>query len=456
MTGPVFDAYHAWLGIPAKDHPLNHYRLLGLELFESNLDVIEAAADRQMGFVRQYQSGEHAADAARILNELAIARLRLLRAAPKATYDARLRQQLAPPKSEFSPEPDVIDYGRLAKNGKSKNSTSRASSSNRLLIISGSIAAVIAVLAVILFTSPAKPISVAAGKTESTKTNRDSSDADKASAKESPKARPAVDSKTDIAADDSDGLRSKPADSNPETVVSQSPLAQRSETDDVPLAAMETDAAEAVPQEAQPEPPRERVAIPSNERQKSIRVQLDDSLGLAKATNTLKKSQALKDLMKIADDPATSGDELYVVIQAALPLIREKSDLAALRTTVQKLTDKFQLDPINEQAKQLEEFIAACKSSPTLDQAVKDVVALVELANGENRFADAKRSLDFAELAAKKLNAKNSITLLAESRKLVDERDKAFADQKKGLQTLKMSPDDPQANFLVGNTMAVF
>ena len=342
------------------------------------------------------------------------------------------------------------------KNGKSKNSTSRASSSNRLLIISGSIAAVIAVLAVILFTSPAKPISVAAGKTESTKTNRDSSDADKASAKESPKARPAVDSKTDIAADDSDGLRSKPADSNPETVVSQSPLAQRSETDDVPLAAMETDAAEAVPQEAQPEPPRERVAIPSNERQKSIRVQLDDSLGLAKATNTLKKSQALKDLMKIADDPATSGDELYVVIQAALPLIREKSDLAALRTTVQKLTDKFQLDPINEQAKQLEEFIAACKSSPTLDQAVKDVVALVELANGENRFADAKRSLDFAELAAKKLNAKNSITLLAESRKLVDERDKAFADQKKGLQTLKMSPDDPQANFLVGNTMAVF
>lgn len=204
------------------------------------------------------------------------------------------------------------------------------------------------------------------------------------------------------------------------------------------------------------EPADSRLAIPSAERQKSIRTQLDETLGLTKATNTLKKSQALKDLMMIAGDPATSGEELYVVLQVALPLIRERSDLPALRTTVQKLTDKFQLDPINEQAKQLEEFIAACKSSSTLDQAVKDVVALVELANGENRFADAKRSLDFADSAAKKLNSKNSITLLTESRKLVEERDKAFADQRKGQQTLKSAPDDPQANFLVGKTMAVF
>jgi hypothetical protein len=30
-----FDAYHRCLGIPPKDQPPNHYRLLGLELFES-------------------------------------------------------------------------------------------------------------------------------------------------------------------------------------------------------------------------------------------------------------------------------------------------------------------------------------------------------------------------------------------------------------------------------------
>ena len=44
-----FDPYYAWLGIPPKAQPPNHYRLLGVELFETNLDVIESAAFRQMG-----------------------------------------------------------------------------------------------------------------------------------------------------------------------------------------------------------------------------------------------------------------------------------------------------------------------------------------------------------------------------------------------------------------------
>jgi hypothetical protein len=31
-----FDPYCQWLGIPAKDQPPNHYRLLAIELFEPN------------------------------------------------------------------------------------------------------------------------------------------------------------------------------------------------------------------------------------------------------------------------------------------------------------------------------------------------------------------------------------------------------------------------------------
>ena len=92
----MFDPYRKWLGIPPKDQPPNHYRLLALELFESDLDVIEGSADKQMGHVRQYQSGEHAAAAAKILNELAVARLCLLKPATKAAYDEDLRRKLAP------------------------------------------------------------------------------------------------------------------------------------------------------------------------------------------------------------------------------------------------------------------------------------------------------------------------------------------------------------------------
>ena len=44
MTDP-FDPYYTWLGIPPKDQPPNHYRLLAIERFESNADVIANAAD---------------------------------------------------------------------------------------------------------------------------------------------------------------------------------------------------------------------------------------------------------------------------------------------------------------------------------------------------------------------------------------------------------------------------
>ena len=37
-----FDPYYQWLGIPPKDQPPSHYRLLGIEEFESNPEVIEA------------------------------------------------------------------------------------------------------------------------------------------------------------------------------------------------------------------------------------------------------------------------------------------------------------------------------------------------------------------------------------------------------------------------------
>ena len=88
----MFDPYRKWLGIQPTEQPPNHYRLLGVNLFEDDRDVIEGAADKQMAFVRQYQSGENGIDAARILNELAVARLCLLKPAKKVEYDAKLRK----------------------------------------------------------------------------------------------------------------------------------------------------------------------------------------------------------------------------------------------------------------------------------------------------------------------------------------------------------------------------
>lgn len=86
-----FDPYHRWLGISPENRPPNHYQLLGIPLFESDADVIEAAADRQMAHVRSYQQGKHVQLSQQLLNELSIAKLCLLDATKKTQYDAQLR-----------------------------------------------------------------------------------------------------------------------------------------------------------------------------------------------------------------------------------------------------------------------------------------------------------------------------------------------------------------------------
>ncbi|MDB5347213.1 MAG: type fimbrial assembly protein PilB [Schlesneria sp.] len=145
----MFDPYRKWLGIPPKDQPPNHYRLLGVELFESDLDVIEGAAERQMNFVRQYQSGEYATAAAKILNELAIARLCLLKPATKTAYDKKLRSdqaRLSAAEQQFS---DVA-FDDLQPAPRKRTRKPKPVSANQSLLIGGGIAALIIVLAVVM------------------------------------------------------------------------------------------------------------------------------------------------------------------------------------------------------------------------------------------------------------------------------------------------------------------
>lgn len=95
-TTGEFDPYHRWLGIPKSDRPANHYRLLGIPLFESNSDVIESAADRQMAHVRLSANGPRSDFAQQILNEIATARVCLLNSVSKVNYDQQLAALSSP------------------------------------------------------------------------------------------------------------------------------------------------------------------------------------------------------------------------------------------------------------------------------------------------------------------------------------------------------------------------
>ena len=92
---PDFDPYAQWLGIRPEDRPVNHYRLLGIELFESAPPVITRAAEARTTLIKGFQSGANGATARQILAELAAAKTCLLDPQQKAMYDAAMQGRLA-------------------------------------------------------------------------------------------------------------------------------------------------------------------------------------------------------------------------------------------------------------------------------------------------------------------------------------------------------------------------
>jgi hypothetical protein len=96
----VFDPYYKWLGIRPEHQPPDHYRLLGLDALESDRDVIQSAAERQMAHVQSFKIGPQSDLSQRILNEIAKAKVCLLNPETKSVYDRTLRQRLSPPPAQ--------------------------------------------------------------------------------------------------------------------------------------------------------------------------------------------------------------------------------------------------------------------------------------------------------------------------------------------------------------------
>jgi hypothetical protein len=107
MSEP-FDPYYLWLGIPPEESVgggPNHYRLLGLRLFEPNREVISYAVDQRSSHLRSFQAGKRGAESQRLLNEVAAAGVCLLDEDKKRAYDRQLLANLKIPAAGFAARP---------------------------------------------------------------------------------------------------------------------------------------------------------------------------------------------------------------------------------------------------------------------------------------------------------------------------------------------------------------
>ncbi|MBB76134.1 MAG: hypothetical protein CMJ75_16630 [Planctomycetaceae bacterium] len=108
-----FDPYRIWLGIPLSEQPADHYRLLGIARFETDPEVIENAANRQMSYLRTFQSGAHVGLAQRLLNEVSAAKICLLHPDRRNAYDSQLQANPVTPAEAVSAK---LAHGEPADN----------------------------------------------------------------------------------------------------------------------------------------------------------------------------------------------------------------------------------------------------------------------------------------------------------------------------------------------------
>ena len=94
-TSSTFDPYQVWLGIPAAEQPVNHYRLLGVSQFEPDYNVIRDAAARLLPYFEGLRTSEHSAQAERLYNEVLTAEACLTDPYHKYQYDRSLKAPAA-------------------------------------------------------------------------------------------------------------------------------------------------------------------------------------------------------------------------------------------------------------------------------------------------------------------------------------------------------------------------
>ena len=111
-----FDPYYVWLGIPPREQPPDHYRLLGITQFESDADVIRNAAEQRMRYLRTV-TGPRARRAQQLVNEIVAAQRILSEDTSREKYNALITESPLAKRRGVSPpavstpgfEPPAID-----------------------------------------------------------------------------------------------------------------------------------------------------------------------------------------------------------------------------------------------------------------------------------------------------------------------------------------------------------
>lgn len=503
MAG-TFDPYHMWMGIPPKDQPPNYYRLLALELFEGNSDVIEGAADQRMAHIRTFQTGENSAISQRILNELSVARLCLLDPKKKTDYDRRLREELARDRPNADPFPG-ISMGSSAANRASMRSSRAAPRpplsgfrSAKVLTFLGLSVVAVAMLTYVAVSHVEKPPLADNVKTSS-KDDLQNQTAKLRQSRIRPSPEPELshiarsagvendqtnrggpeprEVATKPLADENQPTLNGPPVDNPRVdqirVTSDDDLASDSVAEDRP----EGPAANAADQSAQSSPPVSAPLAQEAQEGRDVPRETANSANLGSLPplpsgddlirarqlvfetfeDELAKDDkvaAIQTLLKAAndnrDDPVGQAALLLIAIEVAT----DAGDLRLAFEGYDALASRFAYDALAAKATAMEGIAREPGSAESRAVAVNVALKLVDEAAQAKQFEVGERACKAAQVVAGKLKDASLRRKVTAKRKEFEKRRKQYDVEQTALaearRTLQHSPDDQAANQLIG------
>jgi formylglycine-generating enzyme required for sulfatase activity len=464
-----FDPYHRWLGIPPKDQPPNHYRLLGLDHFESNPDVIEGAADQRMAYLKRLKTGKQAPLAQRLLKEVAAARICLLNTAKKAIYDQALRQQQLP---EAEPAGDNAFLKQLQAAvppprppGRPAARKTKSKSKTPWIALAAIAAGLAVVVLIVILAAPGKKSgddSLRAERTEADATKQHPPPA------EQKPAPPATKQKSSPPpAEQKPGPPVTKPDAAPPAVKQPSPAPppqQPGPPAEPPKAAPPAAAVTPPPQPVTPPPqpappppaekaaPPSRLPVPAEDACKKGLAMVHDiyKAEWAKAKTAAEKLALAKKLVEESRKPQNDAMGRYALLQAAHQLALAAGDATIAFQTAEEISRLYDVDALDMKLAAVGKMLKAAKTAGQRTPVVEKGCALLAEAAGKDKFELARQLGQQLLGEARKTHDSELIKSVAAVNKQLKEQAAAFQQFQEAQDTLKSNPADAAANLAVG------
>lgn len=484
----AFDPYHVWLGIPPQEQPPNHYRLLGIALYESSADVIATAADRQMGHVRTFQSGKHSALSQRLLNEVAAAKVCLLGPAKKTAYDAQLRAHLQPGPPEESvpaladsspwahpvsaqdamPAPaDLSPWGKIADLASGQARTGvRASSPTRvarkrrtnlgpmIAVAIGGTLLLVGVLAwnatrqvdktpgrVTVAEKQGEQITVRPGKTDNppVRTEPDASP----SRPEDPRVK-SVTLSQPIAPDPPE----EPADAEPAAPFTRPVFEKPTEPVEKPaVPSFDFSGEKPADNRAQPVPEK-RLRVPDDAAQQKIAAQIGNIYNPGRAKTPAERAKLAFQLLQAAK-ASKNQDERYVLLRQGRELAGQAGEVALALQAIEMAAD-FDIDPLDEKAMTLLAFAEKAQSAEQIRSLCNAAQRVIVQSLSEGRCKLASDLADAVCRACQRSQGKEFRKKALDQRDWVREYCQRQEQRQEAEAKLKADSNDAGAHLVLG------